>query len=82
MPLILSRLRGFGFSADGDFLGRGLKAQMKEANRLAARLVLIVGDDEIARGRFVLRHMDQGGQSEIPADMEKWNTSLFADAGT
>jgi histidyl-tRNA synthetase len=81
MPPILSRLRGFGFSADGDFLGRGLKAQMKEANRLAARLVLIVGDDEIARSRFVLRHMDQGGQSEIPADMEKWTASLFADAG-
>jgi len=80
-PVILSRLRGLGFSADSDFLGRGLKAQMKEANRLTARVVLIVGDDEIARGRFVLRRMDEGGQSEIPAGTDQWDASLFAEAG-
>jgi histidyl-tRNA synthetase len=74
---ILSRLRGLGLSADTDFLGRGLKAQMKEANRLAARLALIVGDDEIARGRFALRQMDGGGQSEIPADPSQWDKGLF-----
>ena len=81
-PVILSRLRGLGFSADSDFLGRGLKAQMKEANRLAARLVLIIGDDEIARGQFVLRHMDEGGQAEIPADTNQWDASLFTAAET
>ncbi|MBI5868549.1 MAG: histidine--tRNA ligase [candidate division Zixibacteria bacterium] len=78
IPSILARLRGLGFSADSDFLGRGLKAQMKEANRLAARLVLIVGDDEITRGQFTLRRMDEGGQAEIPADLAQWNKETFA----
>jgi len=81
-PVILSRLRGLGLSADSDFLGRGLKAQMKEANRLSARLVLIIGDDEIARGQFTLRRMDEAGQSDISADINRWNAGLFAIAGT
>lgn len=77
IPSVLARLRDLGYSADSDFLGRGLKAQMKEANRMSARLVLIVGDDEIARGQFALRRMDEGGQSEIPANLEQWKKEMF-----
>lgn len=79
-PELLTRLRGMGLSSDTDFLGRALKAQLKEANRMGARLALIVGDDEIARGRYTVRHMDNGGQSEIPADTEQWTPGIFTPA--
>jgi histidyl-tRNA synthetase len=75
---ILAALRAMNLSADRDFMGRGLKAQMKEANRLAARQVLIVGDDEIARGQFILRHMDRSDQREIPGVPGNWTAELFA----
>ena len=75
---ILAAIRTLGFSADRDFLGRGLKAQMKDADRSGARYVLIVGDDEIARGRFTLRRMDTSEQTDIDADHTKWTQGTFA----
>ncbi len=49
-----------------DFLGRSMKAQMKQAKRLAAKYVLILGEDEVARGCAVLRNMSTSEQTEIP----------------
>lgn len=43
-----------------------MKAQMKQANRLAAKYVLILGEDEVARGQAVLRNMATSEQTEIP----------------
>jgi len=66
--LLLSRLRRAGLSADMDYLGRSLKAQMKEANRLRSATVVVIGDDEIARGVVTVRDMTSGEQREMPAD--------------
>ncbi|GAB6908702.1 histidine--tRNA ligase [Desulfosarcina cetonica] len=45
---------------------RSLKAQMKQANRLNAGQVLIVGESELAAGQVVLRDMASKTQREIP----------------
>jgi histidyl-tRNA synthetase len=45
---------------------RGVRAQMKRADRLAARLTLIVGGDELARGEVTLRDMTSGEQRAVP----------------
>jgi histidyl-tRNA synthetase len=42
----VQQLRHAGFKAEYDYAGRSLKAQMKQANRLQARYVLIFGDEE------------------------------------
>ena len=65
---LLSEMRAGGVSADTDYLERGLKAQMKQANRLEARLVLIVGPDELERGEVVFRDLDESRQWEVPLD--------------
>ena len=59
-------LRREGLKVEFDFLGRSMKAQMKQANRLAAKYVLILGEDEVARGCAVLRNMSTSEQTEIP----------------
>ena len=41
------QLRLRGIKAAMDYSGRRLKAQMKQANRVHARFVLIVGEDEL-----------------------------------
>lgn len=74
----VARLRALGLAADRDFLGRGLKAQMKEADRLRARYVILIGDDEISKGRYQLRVMDKAEQTEITADPGDWTVALFA----
>jgi histidyl-tRNA synthetase len=54
---LLSALRDAGLSADMDHQGKSLKAQMKAADRLGARFVLILGPDELAAGEATLRDM-------------------------
>lgn len=61
-------LREAGLKAEIDSLGRSMKAQMKQANRLKAQKVLIFGDDEVARGCVVLRDMQTSEQTEVKLD--------------
>ncbi len=58
-------LRAEGFSAETDLVGRGLKAQMKFANKIGAIYTLVLGDDEIDKGKARLKKMDDGTETEI-----------------
>lgn len=51
-----------------DFQERSLKAQLREAARLGARLSVIVGEDEVARGVAVVKDMETGEQEALPAE--------------
>ena len=44
-------------SFDMDYEDKSLKAQMREADKLGAKFVLIIGDDEIAKGEVIMRNM-------------------------
>ena len=57
-----------GIGASLDYGDKSLKAQMKSANRLGVKRVLIVGDSELESGSVVLRDMITQTQSEIPVD--------------
>ncbi len=62
----LKQIRQNGFSAETDFLGRSIKAQMREANRQKARFVLLLGEDELQRQEFSVKLMDKGEQVAVP----------------
>lgn len=47
---VVQAIRGFGFSADRDFMGRKAKAQFKTADKEGAKLVLTLGEDELSDG--------------------------------
>ncbi len=47
---------------------RSLKSQMRRADKLKAASVLIVGDDELAKGKAVWRNMASKQQEEISMD--------------
>uniref|UniRef100_UPI0040420DC1 histidine--tRNA ligase n=1 Tax=Enterococcus faecalis TaxID=1351 RepID=UPI0040420DC1 len=47
---VVQAIRGFGFSADRDFMRRKAKAQFKTADKEGAKLVLTLGEDELAKG--------------------------------
>jgi histidyl-tRNA synthetase len=46
-------------------MGRSMKAQMREADKLKARFVLILGADEIAQGEVTLKIMQTGEQKGV-----------------
>lgn len=62
----MQELRKAGLRCDMDYLNRGMKGQMKSADRMMARYVMIMGDDEIEKGVVVLKRMDTGQQTEAP----------------
>ena len=61
--LVMS-LRKIGISAETDYLGRGLKPQMKYADKIGAIFVLVLGDDEISSGKIKVKNMQSGEQTE------------------
>ncbi|MDS1030016.1 histidine--tRNA ligase [Bacillota bacterium LX-D] len=62
---LLHQLRNLGISAEKDYLGRSLKAQLKYAYKLDYEFVLILGEEELTRGCVVLKTMETGQQKEI-----------------
>ena len=63
---LLRELRQAGLPAQMELEARGMKSQMKRADRLQARIALIVGGDELARGEVTLRDMRNGDQRAVP----------------
>lgn len=57
-----------GVKTEMDFGDKSLKSQMKRADRLGAKHVLIVGDNEIKQGSVILRNMTTKEQVTIPIE--------------
>lgn len=64
----LSEFRENNISATMDYMGRSMKAQMKDANRESARFALIVGENELNEGKFTLRDMKESDESSLTFD--------------
>ena len=62
---IAHRLRAAGYAVDLGFSG-GLAKRLKRADKVQARVAVILGEDEIGRGAATLRDLDTGEQQEVP----------------
>ncbi len=65
---IINQLHLEGIRAELDYEGKSLKSQMRRADKLKARYVLILGEDELKRGKAALRNMETKSQEEISID--------------
>jgi len=65
---ILIELRRMGISADMDYIGKSLKAQLKAADQSKARFTLILGEEEIKTGMAKLKNMQTTEQEEVKCD--------------
>lgn len=64
----LHKLRSQGFAVEMDFLGRSIKAQLRDANRLKAGHAIVVGEQERTTGSGMLKEMDTGKERSILLD--------------
>lgn len=62
---LLYDMRLAGFSADKDYLDKKMKAQFKAADRLQAKYVIVLGEDELARDVASVKEMRTGIQEEV-----------------
>jgi len=61
----LSQLRRSGIRAEKDYNSRSAKAQMKYADKIGARAVVIIGEDEVEQGFFTIRNMCSKEQYQV-----------------
>ena len=65
---LISQLHLEGVWAELDYEGKSLKSQMRRADKLKARYALILGEEELKKGKAVLRNMADKSQEEIPIE--------------
>ncbi len=58
-------LRLSGLNVETDHMDRGLKAQMKYANKIDAKYTVVIGENEIATGKVNLKCMETGEEREV-----------------
>lgn len=73
--------RARGLWAETDVMGRGLKPQMKYANKIGAQYVVVLGEDEVASGSARLKRMADGAEIEISLDALAQNGLAAVAAG-
>ena len=66
---LLTKLRSAGVSADYAFDGRSMKAAMKGADRSGAVVAVILGADELAAGKVIVKDLASGEQSESALEL-------------
>lgn len=57
---LCKQVRASGFSCTTDYVGRGLKAQMKYAAKSGAKYTLVIGDNEVESKNAMLKNMETG----------------------
>lgn len=65
---ITNGLRTAGLSAETDLMNRSLKAQMKYADKIGAKYVVVVGDDELTAGEVTVKNMADGSGEKVQID--------------
>lgn len=65
---LLDAARAAGLSADRDYMGRSLKAQLKAADRSGAKIAAVLGEDELDRRQIQLKILATGEQYAVSLD--------------
>ena len=63
--LLMDELHRCGIPADTDLCGRGLKAQMKYADKIGAKFTMVLGDNELQEGKAEMKNMKTGEKRKI-----------------
>ena len=58
-------LRDKGFFVDSDLMSRSLKSQFKYADKIHAKFVITIGDDEINENKISIKNMATGEQIKV-----------------
>ena len=86
---IIEGVRKSSLIAEGDIVGRSMKAQMKYANKIGAKFSMVIGDNELEQNKAKIRDMKTGEEKDVPLDdnffnaffeiyVENSNSDLFA----
>ena len=67
---LAAALRGLGVAVETDLCSRGLKAQMKNADRIGAKYTIVLGESEVCNNQAILKNMRLKEQRDITLEAE------------
>ncbi len=68
--LLANSLRRDGAKVEIDHIGRSVKSQLKYADKVGARYVLVLGGDELSKGEAKLKRMSDGNETITALDAD------------
>ncbi len=68
-----------GISVEMEYENKSLKTQLKKADKLGAKYAIIVGEEELARGKVKVRNMGSSSEEEINIDKVKQLSIKFSN---
>jgi histidyl-tRNA synthetase len=75
--LLAKDIRKLGAKVEIDHIGRSVKAQLKYADKVGARYVLVLGEDELAKGEAKLKRMSDGEETNTELNAEQIQKSII-----
>lgn len=79
---LVKELREEGYFVEYDLVERGIKPQMKYADKIGSKFVVVLGDNEIQSGKANLKNMSTGEQTEISLGddfMDSFSNNLLSE---
>ncbi|MDD6488957.1 MAG: histidine--tRNA ligase [Clostridia bacterium] len=73
---IAEEVRKSSLISECDIVGRTFKAQMKYANKINAKFIIVIGSNEMAENKAKIKNMQTGKETEIPLDENFFNAFL------
>jgi histidyl-tRNA synthetase len=67
-----------GLRVEMDYEGKSLKSQMRRADKLGAHYSVVIGENEVATGKAVLKRMVDGEQIEAVLKTSELRIAIFA----
>ena len=65
---LADQLRKASLNIEIDIVGRGLRAQMKYANKIGAKYSIVIGDDDLKNNSVKVKNMTTGESFDAPLD--------------
>ncbi|MCQ2514449.1 MAG: histidine--tRNA ligase [Ruminococcus sp.] len=65
---LVKSVRDCGLIAETDIVGRGLRPQMKYADKIGAKYSMVLGDNEIEQGEAEIKNMTNGEKTTLKLD--------------
>lgn len=80
---LAEEVRKSGLSAQCDIVGRGLRPQMKFADKIGAKFSVVLGDNEIEENKAEVKNMETGEKTPVPlTDFAKEFEDIMINAQT
>lgn len=73
---LTSKLRSDGIKAYISVVKRNMSGQFKHANKIGARLSIVIGEDELTNNFYTVKNMVTGDQSQVE---KEWVTDIIKE---